>query len=84
MARRIEPTPTLKGAAAEKLLNDLAAVCTSSEARARVDWARQQRAAMMNGEWPLPALDTDKPRRISTPADPPRVAFGGHCTARGT
>jgi hypothetical protein len=62
MARPIEPTPTLEGAAAEKLLSDLAAVCTPSEARARVEWARRQRAAMLNGEWTLPLLDSDKPR----------------------
>ncbi|MEO7034602.1 MAG: hypothetical protein ABI548_11895 [Polyangiaceae bacterium] len=62
VARPIEPTPTLEGAAAEKLLNDLAAVCSPSEARARVDWARQQRAAMLNGEWTLPALNSGKPR----------------------
>ena len=62
MARPIEPTPTLEGAAAEKLLSDLATVCSPLEARARIDWARQQRAAMMNGEWTLPALDSDKPR----------------------
>ena len=62
MARPIEPTPTLEGAAADKLLSDLAEVCTPSEAQARVNWARQQRAAMLNGEWTLPALDSDKPR----------------------
>jgi len=50
MARPIEPTPTLEGAAAEKLLTSLVNVCTPSEARARVDWARDQRTAMMNGE----------------------------------
>lgn len=62
MARPIEPTPTLEGKAAEKLLSDLAEVCTPSEARARVDWAREQRAAMMNGEWTLPARDSGKSR----------------------
>lgn len=47
MARPIEPTPTLEGAAAERLLSDLETVCTPAEAKSRVEWARRERAAMM-------------------------------------
>jgi hypothetical protein len=47
MARPIEPTPTLEGAAAEKLLAELAHVCPPEEARRRIDEARNARAEMM-------------------------------------
>jgi len=47
MARPIEPTPTLEGAAAEKLLSELANVCPPDEVRRRIDEARSARAEMM-------------------------------------
>jgi hypothetical protein len=40
MARPIEPTPTLKGKDAKRLLRDLADVCSPEEARRRQDTAR--------------------------------------------
>ncbi|MEO8902203.1 MAG: hypothetical protein ABI488_09995 [Polyangiaceae bacterium] len=47
MARPIEPTPVLEGAAAERLLAQLESVCSPAEAQARMEWARTARAEMM-------------------------------------
>lgn len=47
MARPIEPTPVLEGAAAERLLTQLERICTPTEAQKRMDWAREARAEMM-------------------------------------
>lgn len=64
MARPIEPTPELEGAAAERLLRDLESVCTPKEAKRRVDWARRERAAMMKA----PTLAVEKAEPVIEPA----------------
>jgi hypothetical protein len=46
MARPIEATPTLEGEDAERLLRDLADVCSPEEARRRIKYAREQLAEM--------------------------------------
>jgi hypothetical protein len=47
MARPIEPTPTLQGEDAERLLRELANVCPPEEAQRRIELARRERAEMM-------------------------------------
>jgi hypothetical protein len=47
MAKPIQPTPTLRGKDAERLLRDLANVCTPAEAKRRIARARKVRAEMM-------------------------------------
>jgi hypothetical protein len=47
MARPIEPTPSLTGSDAMRLLQDLAQVCQPSEAERRIESARRERAEMM-------------------------------------
>lgn len=47
MAKPIDPTPTLHGEDAYRLLRDLEDVCNPDEARARVTMARQELAEMM-------------------------------------
>lgn len=54
MARPIEPTPSLSGADADRLIRDLADVCPPEEARARMAQARTARAAMMESAEPEP------------------------------
>lgn len=51
MARPIEPTPTLEGPDAERLLKDLANVCTPAEARQRIEAARRERDEMMRPKY---------------------------------
>ena len=60
MARPIDPTPTLDGTAAERLLKDLENVCSPAEARTRIDWAKRERAQMMNID--TAKRDGDEPR----------------------
>jgi hypothetical protein len=47
MARPIEPTPTLHGEDAERLLAELEQVCSPKEAEDRIAWAKRERAKMM-------------------------------------
>lgn len=58
MARPIQPTPVLEGTDAKRLLEDLGAVCTPSEAKARIDAARRELSEMMR---PKHDADRDKP-----------------------
>ena len=60
MARPIEPTPVLEGSDAEKLLTELAEVCSPDEARQRIDYARSARAEMMR---PKHGASGTEPRR---------------------
>jgi len=41
MARPIEPTPSLEGEDADRLLQELESVCSPEEAKRRTDWARK-------------------------------------------
>jgi hypothetical protein len=47
MAKPIESTPTLQGEDAERLLSDLANVCSVEESRRRATYARSTLAEMM-------------------------------------
>lgn len=47
MARPIEPTPTLRGKDAERLLTDTQRVCSPEEAQRRVAEAKRLRAELM-------------------------------------
>jgi hypothetical protein len=63
MARPIEPTPTLRGADAKRLMDELRDVCTPSEAQRRIEYARAARAEMMRPATEprtAPGVDTDK------------------------
>lgn len=46
MAKPIQPTPTLRGEDAERLLRDLVDACTPAEAERRIAYARRQLAEM--------------------------------------
>ena len=50
MARPIEPTPTIYGEDAERLLADLEKVCSPEEGQSRIEWAKRERARMMARE----------------------------------
>ena len=41
MARPIEPTPSLDGEEAERLLEELENVCSPEEVKRRTEWARK-------------------------------------------
>jgi hypothetical protein len=60
MARPIEPTPMLQGEDAERLLSDLAKVCSPQEAQRRIELARRERAEMMR---PKDERSGDQPKR---------------------
>jgi hypothetical protein len=60
MARPIEPTPVLEGPDAEKLLRDLANVCTPSEAQRRIESARREREKMMQPKYDAGGAEPNK------------------------
>ncbi len=57
MAKPIEPTPTLRGKDAERLLRDLKNVCSPEEARARSTAARDELKEMMRPKGHLGGAD---------------------------
>ncbi len=47
MARPIQPTPTLRGSDAKRLVRELENVCSPNEAKRRIEYARGQLSEMI-------------------------------------